>query len=160
MTDHSIRDGIGLVGAFQFFLAVASFVGAIAIFLLGIINPLNGGNGITLEQMLLPVIGLIVTLSLTVVYLMVGVGLMRFNNTARLTAIFLGILGLMSGFVSVAGAVVINLSGNLTPDWISILMTGMMVICAYSILGWVDIFVLIFLLNHKVRALFYNYYDQ
>ena len=159
MTDHSIRDGIGLVSAFQFFLAVASFVGAVAIFFLGILNPLNGGNT-SLGQMLLPIVGLILCLSLMVVYLMVGIGLMRFNNTARLTAIFLGILGLMSGFISVAGAVVINLSGNLTPDWVSILMTGLMVICAYSILGWVDIFVLVFLLNAKVRALFYNYYDQ
>jgi hypothetical protein len=157
MTDHSIRDGIGLVSAFQFFMAVAGLVGAIAIFMLGILGAINTGGDQMMQQLLSPVIGVILCLSLSVIYIMVGMGLLRYNNTARLTAISLGILGLMSGFISVAGAVVINLTGNTTPNWVSIVMSGLMVVCAYSIVGVVDIFVLLFLLNQKVRSLFYSY---
>jgi hypothetical protein len=157
MSDHSIRDGVGLISAFQFFLAVASLVTAVVIFVMGILGPINSNDPQLGEKLLLPVIGLILFLSLVVVYSMVGVGLLRYSNTARLTAIFLGIIGLMSGFISVAGAVVINLSGTLTPNWVSILMTGLMVVCAYSIIGFVDVFVLLFLLNEKVRALFYKF---
>jgi hypothetical protein len=157
MSDHSVRDGIGLISAFQFFLAVSSLVAAVAVFMMGILGPINSNDPQLGDKLLLPVIGLILFLSLVVVYSMVGIGLLRYSNTARLTAIFLGILGLMSGFLSVAGAVVINLTGTLTPNWVSIVMTGLMVVCAYSILGFVDVFVLIFLLNEKVRNLFYQY---
>lgn len=160
MTDHSIRDGINLVSAFQFFLAVACVIAAIVIFILGILGPINAGSDQLLERLILPIIGLMLSLSLAVIYTMVGLGLLRYSNTARMTAIFLGILGLMSGFVSVAGSVVINLTGNVTPNWVSIVMTGLMVICVYSILGFVDVFVLIFLLNQKVRALYYTYEEQ
>ena len=157
MSEHSIKDGIGLISAFQFFLAVASLVAAVVMFVMGILSPINNNDPQLGDKLLVPVIGLILFLSLVVVYSMVGMGLLRFNNTARLTAIFLGILGLMSGFLSVAGAVVINLTGTITPNWVSIIMAGLMVVCAYSILGFVDIFVLIFLLNEKVRSLFYRY---
>ena len=156
MTDRSLRDGIGLVSAFHFFLALASLVAAVAILVLGIMGPINSNDPQAGEKLLLPIIGLVLFLSLIVVYSMVGIGLLRYNNTARLTAIFLGILGLMSGFLSVAGTVVINLSGTVTPNWVSIIMTGLMVVCGYSILGILDIFVLVFLINRNVRELFYN----
>ena len=155
MSDHSIRDGIGLISAFQFFLAVVSLVAAVVVFVMGVLGPINANDPQLGEKLLLPVIGLILVLSLVVVYSMVGIGLLRYSNTARLTAIFLCILGLMSGFLSVAGAVVINLTGTLTPNWVTIIMTGLMMVCAYSLLGFVDVFVYIFLLNEKVRALFY-----
>jgi len=157
MSDHTIKDGIGLISAFQFFLAVACLVAAVVIFVMGVLGPINSNDALLGEKLLLPVIGLILFLSLVVVYSMVGVGLLRYSNTARLAAIFLGMIGLMSGFLAVAGAVVINLTGTMTPNWVSILMSGLMVVCAYSIIGFVDVFVLIFLLNEKVRAFFYKF---
>lgn len=156
MTDRSLRDGIGLVSAFHFFLAIASLVAAIAILVLGIMGPINSNDPQSGDKLLLPIIGLVLSLSLIVVYLIVGTGLLRYNNTARLIAIFLGILGLMSGFLIIAGTVVINLSGTMTPNWVSVVTTGLMVVCGYSILGFMDIFVLVFLMNQKVKTLFYS----
>jgi hypothetical protein len=45
---------------------------------------------------------------------------------------------------------------SMQPDWASVGMTGLILVCGYSILTFLDVMTLVFLLNWRVRAVFYG----
>jgi hypothetical protein len=73
-----------------------------------------------------------------------------------MAAIFLSMLGLLSGFVGAIGSFASALTNTVNPNWVSVGMVGMATLCAYSLIAFLDIFVLIFLFNNRVRTLFYG----
>ena len=49
-----------------------------------------------------------------------------------------------------------NIIGQAQPDWITIILVGLATICGYSLIGFMNIFILIFLFTARVRAVFYG----
>jgi hypothetical protein len=156
MKIRTIRDGIVLVAAFHYFLALLSLIGAAAIWIYLILPPVNAGAANLAQQIFFPAAGSIVGLVLTLVYVAVGTGLMRYSNPARITSIFLSILGLMSGFAGVVGSILIRLGGPTLPNLVSVFLIAAVSICVYSLIAFMDFFVLIFLFNSQVRSAFYG----
>jgi hypothetical protein len=151
MSNRTLRDGIVLVGAFHFLMAFLSLVGVVAVYIYGI--SANSSQG---DSLFLPIIGLMVCILLAVVYSVVGLGIIRHNNSARMGSVFLSVVGIMSGFVAVIGSLAVNLKDNAMTSIASVTMTALVVICVYSIVAFLDIFILIFLFNSQVRKLFYT----
>jgi hypothetical protein len=129
MSNRTLRDGIILIGAFHFLLAFLSLVGAVGIYFYGIAF---------------------------ITYMIVGVGVIRQSNSARIGAIFLSLVGIMSGFIAVLGALAVNVKDAASVSLASTAMTGLIFICGYSILAFLDIFILIFLFNNQIRDIFYR----
>jgi hypothetical protein len=157
MSARSVRDGVVLVSAYHYFLALASLVGSLTLLVYAVIPPLTGsGEGIA-GKIFFPIIGLILGLILTGLYISVAIGITRYNNASRVVGIFLAALGLLSGFVSVLGSLAITLTGNAVPDWLAVTMIGAIAVCVYAVFAFMDLFVLIFLFNNRVRSAFYGW---
>lgn len=150
MSNRTLRDGIILVGAFHFLMAFLSLVGAVGIYFYGIATATAQGG-----SLFMPVLGLMVSLLLFFIYLIIGIGVIRHNNAARIGGIFMSLVGIMSGFISVIGALAAKVQDAATVSLASTAMTGLIFICIYSILAFLDIFILIFLFNNQVRNFFY-----
>lgn len=156
MKYRTIRDGIVLVAAFHYLMALLSLVGAAAIFFYLVVPPMNANAENLTQQIFFPAVGAVVGLLLTVVYIVVGTSLVRFSNPARMTAIFLSIVGLMSGFAGVIGSIIIRMGGPTLPNLVSVILIAGITICVYTLLAFLDIFVLLFLFNRQVRGVFYK----
>jgi hypothetical protein len=151
MSNRTLKDGIVLVGAFHYLMAFFSLVGVVAVYIYGIV-PANSSG----DSMFLPIVGLMICILLAIVYAIVGFGIIKHNNSARMGSVFLSVVGIMSGFVAVIGGLAVNLKGNASPSLASVTLTALVVICVYSIVAFLDIFILIFLFNTQVRKSFYT----
>jgi hypothetical protein len=155
LSERGVRDGVTLIGAYHFLLAVASLLGTLAVFVYAILPGLSSGASGVAQSLFLPVLGVIIGFVLTVAYALTGIGLIQIRNSARMTAIFLSLFGIVVGLFSVMGGIVGSFN-SMQPDWASVGMTGLILVCGYSILTFLDIITLVFLLNWRVRAVFYG----
>jgi hypothetical protein len=152
-SDKTVRDGVMLVASYHFLLAILSLVGVIAILIFSIVPAFNGTSASS--SLFLPVVGVLVGIFLTIFYGVTASGLISLKNSARMGAVFLALFGTISGlFILIgAGIPVIN---NLLPDMASV--AGVIVggLCGYALLTVLDLAVLAFLFNKRVRSLFYG----
>ena len=155
LSERGVRDGVTLIGAYHFLLAVASLLGTLAVFVYAILPGLSSGASGVAQSLFLPVLGVIIGFVLTMAYALTGIGLIQIRNSARMTAIFLSLFGIVVGLFSVMGGIVGSFN-SMQPDWASVGMTGLILVCGYSILTFLDIITLVFLLNWRVRAVFYG----
>ena len=155
LSERGVRDGVTLIGAYHFLLAVASLLGTLAVFVYAILPGLSSGASGVAQSLFLPVLGVIIGFVLTVAYALTGIGLIQIRNSARMTAIFLSLFGIVVGLFSVMGGIVGSFN-SMQPDWASVGMTGLILVCGYSILTFLDVITLVFLLNWRVRAVFYG----
>lgn len=155
LSERGVRDGVVLIAAYHFLLAVVSFLSMTAIFVYAIFPVLSGNSNSGIQSLYLPVLGLLVTLFLTIAYFITGIGLIRIKNAARMAGIFLALFGIVGGLFAVVGGVVGSLNA-LPNDWLSVGLLGLSLICVYSIIVFLDIITLVFLLNAQVRSVFYG----
>ncbi len=153
-SDKSVRDGVILVASYHFLLAILSLVGALAIVIFAIVPSVNG-TATTTSSLFLPVVGVVVGLFLAVFYGVTGSGLVALKNSARMGAVFLALFGTIGGLFILIGAGIPMVS-RLLPDMAAV--TGIIVggLCGYALLTVLDLTVLAFLFNKRVRALFYG----
>ena len=156
MSNRSVRDGVVLVGGFHFFMAVLCVVAVAAIFVYAVLPPIDENTAGITQALFLPVLGVVLGLIISGIYAAIGWGLMQLKNSARMAAIFLGALGIFGGFIGVLSSIASNIIGQAQPDWITIILVGLATICGYSLIGFMNIFILIFLFNSRVRAVFYG----
>jgi hypothetical protein len=156
MSNRSVRDGVILVGGFHFFMAVLCLVAVSAIFVFSVLPPIETGTAAMTQDLFLPVLGIILGIIISAVYAFIGIGLIQLKNSARMTAIFMGALGIFGGFIGVMSSIATNIIGQSAPDWLSIVLVGLATICVYSLISFMNIFILIFLFNQKVRSVFYG----
>jgi len=155
LSERGVRDGVMLVAAYHFLLAIAGFLGAMAIFVYAILPIVGGNSNNAAQSLFLPFLGAVIGLILTIAYLFTGIGLIRFRNSARMVGIFLSLFGVVVGLFSVLGGIVSSFN-QFPSDWLTIGMIGIIMSCAYTMLVFLDIVTLIFLLNGQVRAVFYG----
>lgn len=155
MTSRSVRDGVFLVGGFHYFMAAIILLGTAGIFVYSILPPAQSGTAAMTQDLFLPFTGIILGLILCCMYAIVGAGLIRLKNSARMSAIFLSGLGLMGGFIGVLGSIGASVFGNANPNWLTISLIGVGTICFYALIALMDIFILFFLFNKRVREVFY-----
>ena len=155
LSERGVRDGVVLIAAYHFLLSAASFLSMTAIFVYAILPAMSGASKGGVQSLYLPVLGAMVSLILTVAYLITGAGLIRVKNAARMAGIFLSLFGIVGGLFSVVGGVVGSFN-TLPSDWLSIGLVGLVLVCVYSMLVFLDLVTLIFLLNAQVRAVFYG----
>jgi hypothetical protein len=152
-SDKTVRDGVVLVASYHFLLAIISLVAALAIFIFSIVPSFSGTA--SSSSIFMPVVGIVLGLFLTVFYGITGNGLIALKNSARMGAVFLALFGTIGGlFVLVgAGIPVVN---TLLPDMAAV--SGVIVggLCGYALMTVLDLAVLTFLFNRRVRALFYG----
>jgi len=155
MTSRSVRDGVFLVAGFHYFMAAIVLLGTAGILAYGLNPPIQTGVEGTTQNMFLPITGSIIGLILCITYITVGAGLSRLKNNSRMTAIFLSGLGLMGGFIGVLVSIGASAFGQPNPNWMTVGLLGVGTICFYALFAMVDIFVLFFLFNKRVREVFY-----
>jgi len=155
LSERGVRDGVTLIGAYHFLLSAAALLGTLAVFVYAILPGLSSGASGAAQSLFLPILGVIIGFVLTVAYALTGIGLIQIRNSARMTAIFLSLFGIVVGLFSVMGGIVGSFN-SLQPDWASVGMTGLILVCGYSILTFLDVITLVFLLNWRVRAVFYG----
>ncbi|MCJ7622319.1 MAG: hypothetical protein MUO76_02360 [Anaerolineaceae bacterium] len=156
MSNRSVRDGIILVGGFHFFMAILSLVAVAAIFVYTVLPPTESGTTRVAQDLFLPVLGMILGLIICGVYIIVGWGLIQLKNISRMISIFLAAIGIFGGFIGVIGSISTNVAGQAEPAWFSIIIVSMATICGYTLIGFMNIFLLIFLFHSRVRSLFYT----
>jgi len=152
-SDKSVRDGVMLIASYHFLLAILSLVGSLAIVIFSIVPAINGT--ITTDSIFLPVVGCIVGIFLAIFYGVTGSGLISLKNSARMGAVFLALFGTIGGLFILIGAG-IPLVSNLLPDMAAV--AGVIVggLCGYALLTVLDLVVLAFMFNRRVRSLFYG----
>lgn len=152
-SDKTVRDGVMLVASYHFLLAILSLVGVLAIIMFAIVPTLTGTS--SSDSIFLPIVGVLVGIFLTIFYGVTASGLIALKNSARMGAVFLALFGTIAGlFILIgAGVPVVN---TLLPDMASV--AGVIVggLCGYALLTVLDLTVLAFLFNRRVRALFYG----
>ncbi len=152
-SDKTVRDGVMLVASYHFLLAILSLVGALAIVIFSIIPAINGT--VSTDSLFLPVVGCIVGIFLSIFYGITGSGLIALKNSSRMGAVFLALFGTIGGLFILIGAGIPTVS-NLLPDMAAV--AGVIVggLCGYALLTVLDLAVLAFMFNRRVRALFYG----
>jgi hypothetical protein len=155
LSERGVRDGVVLVAAYHFLLAVAALLGTIAIFVYTILPDWFGTNSGGIQFLFLPFLGTVIGIILAVAYAITGIGLVRLKNSARMAGIFLALFGIVAGLFGVMGGIASSFS-SLPTNWLQIGIIGLIFICVYSILVFLDIITLIFLLNMQVRSVFYG----
>jgi hypothetical protein len=160
MSARSVRDGVVLASAYHYFLSFMSLIGVMALIIYGILHVLGPGDGNVAGKLFLPIVGGLFGLILSVLYISIAIGLAQYRNSSRVLAIFLSTMGLMSGFVMVLGSMVVTISGGTVPDWLAISLFGMIAVCLYALFAFMDLFILIFLFNLRVRTAFYSWADE
>jgi hypothetical protein len=151
----AIRDGLILVGAYHFLLAIAWLLGAAAIVVYAIIPPMSNVRAELPQDLFLPIIGLIAGLLMAILYGTVGSGLVQVKNWARMAAVFLGMFGIGGGLLGIVGLLAGSINA-LAPDWVRIATIGIAGSCGFFVTTVIDLLVLVFLLNRRVQALFYG----
>lgn len=155
MSNRTIRDGVILVGGFHFFMAILSLIAVAAIFIYAVLPPVDSETTSLAQELFMPVLGMILGLIICGVYIMVGWGLVQLKNIARMIAIFLAAIGIFGGFIGVIGSISTHVAGQAEPAWFSIILVSMATICGYTLIGFMNIFLLIFLFHTRVRSVFY-----
>jgi len=152
-SDKTVRDGVMLVASYHFLLAILCLVGALAIVIFAIIPGMSVTA--TTNSVFLPVVGVIVGLFLAIFYGITGSGLIALKNSARMGAVFLALFGTIGGLFILIGAGIPTVS-NLLPDMAAV--AGVIVggLCGYALMTVLDLTVLAFMFNRRVRALFYG----
>ncbi len=152
-SDKTVRDGVILVSSYHFLLAILSLVGTLAIVIFAIAPSFTDPTAS--DSIFLPIVGVIVGIFLTIFYGITGSGLMSLKNSARMGAVFLALFGTIGGLFVLIGAG-IPLVSNLLPDMASV--AGVIVggLCGYALLTVMDLVVLAFMFNRRVRSLFYG----
>jgi len=152
-SDKSVRDGVMLIASYHFLLAILSLVGALAIVIFSIVPAISGVSAG--QPLFLPVVGGIVGIFLTIFYGVTGSGLIALKNSARMGAVFLALFGTIGGLFILIGAGIPTVS-NLLPDMAAV--AGVIVggLCGYALLTVLDLVVLAFMFNRRVRSLFYG----
>jgi hypothetical protein len=156
MSNRSIRDGVVLVGGFHFLMAVLCVVAVAAVFVFAVLPPVEKNEAGLTQELFVPVLGIILGLVIAGVYATTGLGLIQLKNSARMTAIFLGALGVFGGFIGVMSSIAAKIVGQAQPDWVSVTFVGLATICVYLLISFMNIFLLIFLFNPRLRAVFYG----
>ncbi len=155
LSERGVRDGVVLIAAYHFLLAVASFLSLTAIFVYSIFPVISGNSSNGIQFLYLPILGVVITLFLAIAYFVTGIGLIRIKNAARMAGIFLALFGIIGGIFAVLGGVIGSLNA-IPNDWLTVGIIGLALICVYSILVFLDIITLVFLLNAQVRSVFYG----
>lgn len=155
LSERGVRDGVVLIAAYHFLLSIASFLGCLAVFVYAIIPNLPSSSQGGVQTLFLPILGVLISFVLSAAYFITGIGLIQIKNVARMTGIFLALFGIVVGIFSVMGGIIGSFS-NMSSDWLTILMIGLVLICTYSILVFLDVITLLFLLNWQVRSVFYG----
>jgi hypothetical protein len=137
-------------------MAVLCLVGVAAIFVYAVLPPIDLEKPSLTQDLFMPVLGMVLGLIICGVYIIVGWGLIQLKNNARMIAIFLAAIGIFGGFLGVIGSISTNVAGQAEPAWISIILVSMATICAYTLVGFMNIFLLIFLFHSRVRSVFYT----
>jgi len=159
MSARSVRDGVVLVSAYHYFLSFTSLIGVVALVIFGVLPVINSGDKNIAGMLFLPVVGIFLGLVLFGLLISVAVGIAQYRNSSRILAVFLSTMGLMSGFVVVMGSLVVTITGGTIPDWLALSMIGMIAVCLYALFAFMDLFILIFLFNARVRSAFYDSED-
>ena len=155
MSERTIRDWMILIGGFHFFMAILALVASAAVFIYAVLPPIDAGNAIA-QDLFIPVVGVIVGLIVSGVYILVGFGVIQLRNLARMISIFLAAFAVLGGFIAVIGSIASNVIGAANPDYISVLVVSLATICFYTLVSFMNIFVLIFLFIPQVRLAFYG----
>jgi hypothetical protein len=152
-SDKTVRDGVMLVASYHFLLAILSLVGALAIVIFAIMPGFTSTT--TSGSIFLPIVGVIVGIFLAIFYGITGSGLIALKNSARMGAVFLALFGTIGGLFILIGAgfPIVN---NLLPDAAAVAGVVVGGLCGYFLLTVLDVAVLAFLFNRRVRALFYG----
>ncbi|PKN97795.1 MAG: hypothetical protein CVU42_14620 [Chloroflexi bacterium HGW-Chloroflexi-4] len=152
-SDKTVRDGVMLVASYHFLLAILSFVGSLAIVIFAILPTVNTPSAS--NTVFLAVVGIAVGLFLAIFYAVTGAGLIQLKNSARMGAVFLALFGTIAGLFVLIGAGIPTIN-KLLPDMAAV--AGVIVggLCGYALLTVLDLTVLTFLFNKRVRALFYG----
>ena len=152
ISERSAKDGINLFTAYHYLLAVLLLAAALADLIFALLPALSGE---TETGVFLPLIGLIASLGLSGAYFFTARGLAATKNQARMYAIFLSFFGIFGGLIALL-AVMVGLVNTTEPNWLSIGSAAFTLIMAYSLLSFLDVFVLIFFLNDRISSLFYR----
>lgn len=154
-SDKLIRDQVSLFAAYHFILALVYLIIAAAIVVYAVIPSPEETSANNPQQLFLPLTGLFVCLILVVIYGVIGSGLMRMNNSARMGAVFFALFGIVGGIFAVFGTFAGGID-SLAPDWLKIVLIGLLAICIYVLTAVIDTVMLFFLLNRRVRNVFYG----
>jgi hypothetical protein len=152
-SDKTVRDGVILVASYHFLLAILSLVGSLAIVVFAVLPAINTPS--TTNSTFLAIVGIVVGLFLAIFYAVTGSGLIQLKNSARMGAVFLALFGTVAGLFVLIGAGIPTIN-QLLPDMAAV--AGVIVggLCGYALLTVLDLAVLTFLFNRRVRALFYG----
>lgn len=156
MGERTLKDWMMLLGGFHFFMAIIALIAAAAIFIYAVLPPIDSGLPGLPQALFIPVLGVIISLIVSGVYIMVGFGIIQFRNIARMISIFMAAFGILGGFIAVMGAIASRIIGAANPDWISILIVSLAIIIFYCLISFMNIFLLIFLFLPQVRLVFYE----
>lgn len=155
-SERGIYDQVSLVGAYHFLMGLAYLIGAAAIYVYAIL-PILGEAATDLPQKLfMPVTGGILSLLLVGLYANTGMGLKRMSNSARMTAVFLALVGIVAGLFGVSAAVALSII-SLAPSSPPIFAIGIGSVATYVLIAGVDLIILVFLAKEPVREVFYAY---
>ena len=152
--DKTTWDGVILVAAYHFLMAIVSLMGSAAIFVFAII-PNSTKTGLNPQSIFFPIIGALIGIILCLVYGITGSGLVRLKNSARMGAVFMAIFGAIGGLFVLVGAG-IPIVNSVLPDWASVAGIGIAGICGYLLTTIMDVIVLVFLFSRRSRAIFYG----
>jgi hypothetical protein len=152
-SDKTVRDGVILVASYHFLLAILSLVGSLAIVIFAVLPAINTPS--TANSTFLSIVGIVLGLFLAIFYTVTGSGLIQLKNSARMGAVFLALFGTIAGLFVLIGAGIPTIN-KLLPDMAAV--AGVIVggLCGYALLTVLDLAVLTFLFNRRVRALFYG----
>jgi hypothetical protein len=152
-SDKTVRDGVMLVASYHFLLAILSLVGSLAIVIFAVLPAISTPE--TSNSIFMAVVGIVVGLFLAIFYGITGSGLIQLKNSARMGAVFLALFGTIAGLFVLIGAGIPTIN-KLLPDMAAV--AGVIVggLCGYALLTVLDLAVLTFLFNRRVRALFYG----
>lgn len=152
-SDKTVRDGVMLVASYHFLMAILSLLGALAIVIFAILPAVN--TPATPNSIFIAAVGVVVGLFLAIFYGVTGSGLIQLKNSARMGAVFLALFGTIAGLFVLIGAGIPAIN-KLLPDMAAV--SGVIVsgLCGYALMAVLDLTVLTFLFNRRVRSIFYG----
>ncbi len=152
-SDKTVRDGVMLVASYHFLLAILSLVGSLAIVIFAVLPAVNAPAAS--NSIFIAVVGIVIGVFLAIFYAVTGSGLIKLKNSARMGAVFLALFGTIAGLFVLIGAGISTIN-KLLPDMAAV--AGVIVggLCGYALLTVLDLAVLTFLFNKRVRAMFYG----
>ncbi|MBA4383559.1 MAG: hypothetical protein C0410_02365 [Anaerolinea sp.] len=152
-SDKTVRDGVMLVASYHFLMAILSLVGALAIVIFAILPAISTPE--TSNTIFIAAVGVVVGLFLAIFYGVTGSGLIQLKNSARMGAVFLALFGTIAGLFVLIGAGIPAIN-KLLPDMAAVAGVIVSGLCGYALLTVLDLTVLTFLFNRRVRSLFYG----